>query len=1089
MKKRLYRWCALITMITMLFGYELPALAMESIDGTAYEESVQDETDVSLPQAEDAYPEEGQFIDDVTDAVSVTTSDGGLVPAGDVEKIPFDGSKEHYTVSFNYAEYDGTPKTPQTIIYFKKTADSEEVRLEQGTDYTVEFSDNVGPGYGSCTFTKVDTAKTADIEAGSFWYIFPIIYKIYPAKAPVTVSGNVLNIKNDHDRDLYFVAVKSGEDLPDTFLTGKETLSGNTVTMNTYYDSLGRSKTMDYKTEYDLYACIFSVIGLDEYYAKDDGVTLIGTFETGEKSSGRVDGYEDGYSKIKFSAVTQKNQNVKVSWKPDAKQYPDYKKFKLYTMDETGEFKKQIWPLSRAGSPEAPKASKSAVIKAADAAPLKGGILCLECYDKDGNLKGDVKYLTAVAPFVYYVRSGDSVNEQSFCLSELSQSDSLTLKLQAGTSKKEETFTLSSVVPTSGIDTLEYPLSKKQSVPAMRTFFNAEDSGGNLTMGTKYFFRACSVYDFMGMDVNSAPSNVLAVKAGPALCEIYEISGADPVKEREAYRKGDYDDTSYCVHYDSYSTCYKLGYVTFNMASGENLKDESKYSAIELMRSDSRQGIFKTVKKYKLSEVKKVDGTELYYVTYNNFPPEETWYYAVRAVSKEGKAPGGYEDGYQNTTEFESVLGIISVDTGEFGIGMAWLHDDCAKKYWVYRGKSDEDITNQLKDKKKPYKKLNGSSFKKISVEGKDLKVHIYEDTKDVIVGDKYYYAIRPVYNEKVSAARDYDEELEKLLYRTGELEATAEGVEIKTLKATDYSTVQINVKWPKAPAKSGNKVTAYEVQRKLKSEEDTDANWKRVLLAQSGSTEFKNRSFNDVVETGVTYNYRVRAFYNNTQSSSAWDALYNKKTPASAFTTTLKAASLSVAKQSGSGYPLGGVVKFTVDKKDMETVNQGKLTDLKFYVKTGSSTLMSGIVQPGVSTYSFTDNEYLTRGQTRYYAVEMMSNSVPSEVKTASYNKPSSISLSAGKSEIYEGDTVTINVGFSSGATVKDYDCESSDSSVLKIVSYEGGSIKVKGLRQGRATINVRAYYSGWTDGSSSGNLRKSVTITVRKKPETTNK
>ncbi|MCR5304208.1 MAG: hypothetical protein K6E33_06555, partial [Lachnospiraceae bacterium] len=100
--------------------------------------------------------------------------------------------------------------------------------------------------------------------------------------------------------------------------------------------------------------------------------------------------------------------------------------------------------------------------------------------------------------------------------------------------------------------------------------------------------------------------------------------------------------------------------------------------------------------------------------------------------------------------------------------------------------------------------------------------------------------------------------------------------------------------------------------------------------------------------------------------------------------------------------------------------------------------------------------------------------------------NKPSYINLSTEKSTIYVGDSTTVKVGFNSEATVKDINVESTDTSILQVQEVGDGSIKVKGVKKGTAKIRVRVYNYSWTDGSSSGNLTKTISITVKEKPVT---
>ncbi|MCR5303966.1 MAG: hypothetical protein K6E33_05325, partial [Lachnospiraceae bacterium] len=967
MKKSILKVLAMMTAVSVLTGAELPALAADSTENIALESvaaediaegsaaaqiadteslSAKDEADESAVSEEsvvsaldETAAEETEKYNDIeyetvsgTEKASDETvientgnAEDILLPEGEEEngKIDFDGSDDYFEVTLEYEEvyYDGNPKKPGATVKYRKDPESADwITLSEGTDYTIEYikndySNNTDPGYAEVEFS----CPGNDIfNKGSFSKYFLIRYKISAEQIEVKPVSNYFTVSNNdlNGMTLYFSACVPGEE-PSDYIEGTEVKAEETGNLTYYYNKYGQSRVLSPNTTYSIYASLYSMVALTGEYKDEDDI-LLGNYTT--NAAGEITGgYADGYEKINFKATILKNQNIKFSWSPKAKDdpsYKDYKKYKLFMLDSEGEFNTQIWPLTKTGTAAEAKGSKSATIKYADATKFEKPIVCLKVYDKNGSeITTAPKYLTSIAPYVFYVRTGNAVNEQTFCYSGLGADVNLTFTLEAAEKNKNEMFTLSSNVPSTGADSVTYPLNKKTVIPAFNSAFSAEDSKGSLTVGTKYFFRAKSVYNYKGMAVTSAPSNVFGVKAGPASCYVYNVSGVNP-------------DTAVHSHYDSFSTCFKNGYVEFVSQDRSDVTDSNKFSRVELLRSDSYYGTYKVVKKYKPTDVKKYTMTSdggttytYYYLQYNKFPPEETWYYAVRAVSKAGSAAGGYDYGCENTTTFEKVREIVSVDTGSFGIGVSWLHDDCAKKYYVYRGTSSQNLLDNMKmeNAKGVYKKLSGSAIKKITIENETYKYHLFTDTK-VQVGDKYYYAVRPVYNEKVAKAQKYDE-FKDYIFETGELEATASGVQIKKVTAAPYSTKQINVKWSAAQAKSGNKVTDYVIERKLTTE-GVDG-WVPTAKCSTGSKEFKSRSILDIVKTGMTYQYRVKALYNNTESASDWDVLSSKGNPASATATTLKAATLGVTKQTGSSYCVGGVDKSTVDDKEMNLVNR----------------------------------------------------------------------------------------------------------------------------------------------------------------------
>ncbi|MCR5357063.1 MAG: hypothetical protein K6E63_06635, partial [Lachnospiraceae bacterium] len=1052
----------------------------------------------------------------------------GDEPSPSENKIPF--SEENITIEPPTGDiyYTGSALTPAFTL--KNKSDNTEI---PASEYTVTYEDNKDPGWAFVTFTS----NKVSYEEGEMYKFFLIKYDmaylktLNTAASLISVSGNILvSNKSDSATTLdiyaYVVAKNDINTIKNNYaaIDGTKVTKGSEVKMSTAFEYVGgsvRRRNFDPAKEYTVYASPDPILLLLD---ESEDYTELATVKINPASKGDVGDYKNGDA-IKLSAATQKSQDIKVSWKPDKKAFPeqaDYASFALFTLKSDGTETK-IWP---AGETKSAK-GKSCTVKAANSEALKSDVLMLKCFDKDGNEKA--KYLTVTAPYLCAVQSGSKGGELDFRFSALSQSNNLSYIMQAAAgSNKEENYTseLSCTVPSEGLEQVVYPLSTKLSISALQAdYFVAPDK---LVKDNKYSFRVKSSYNYNGMIVTSAPSNALSMKAGPDKCEVLLITGEDP---RELLKN--IDTTSQeafnGVHADSISTCYKKGYVLFYCPTAAN--DTSATSRIELLRCNTRNGIYKVAKKYKPAQVVKLDTSaitngmdeeikafynNLYYVEFNNFPPEEPWYFSVRAVSKKG-AVGGAGDSYENYTLFEKVQNFIVMDTGTNTLEMTWKHDDCAKQYWIYRVENEDphttvDFMSKLKEAaaSKPLYKVSGTKFTKSkNTDGSLYRYHTFTD-KAVKNGHEYYYMIRPVYNTKSTAAYDdfeyatsvYFDIDEKGEYKTGEdkrigVIPSAAAVAPKSVKTEAYNMLYPVIRWSSVKDSKESKVVGYRIERTTKPESET-SNWTKVADIIKGSsdkaikTAFTKRAFTDesVTELGP-YEYRVCALYDvnapetGTEGKSAYtSARYDTK--------PLPVATFSAGKQTGHSYRYGANLKFTIDKKDMALL-QSKSGAINLYYTLESSdngrdwfvinpSANRAKVNPYQATYTFKDDDELRRGVNRRYRVTLTNDAKDESGQSymtsrkVEYEKPTEIKLDSHGDVAAGSGSFDLKIDYNGTVRELDGAPTTSNSDVLSIEEWDNDHVKVCPKRAGTATITVKAYQCGW----GGGKLTKSVTIKV---------
>ncbi|MBQ7564516.1 MAG: hypothetical protein IJT16_11065 [Lachnospiraceae bacterium] len=1099
----------------------------ESITEAGVSEEVSSESEV-VPSTEENSAEETTETDAQAPAEG---SDAAALQDGaenGTAITPFNEDNIVITSESDSFKYTGSEIKPEFTVKNKNT----EAVLVEGTDYTTkfaEFSDNIHPGYIVVEFKGTGTAYSTDI----MYQGFEIYFDIPSDSIQVTPGGKTIRVTNNTPVTLYAAVVKT-EDLEkldeEIYITPIDIYNEagfNTQALSTYIDpGTNRRHNMAANTRYTVFlaASPYFMVTKDAEDQKKQHIT-VNEITTGE-SPERASEYKDG-SEIQLNAAVQKNQSVKISWKiTDKVLKQQYKKFKLYVLedlsqndqDETKGWK-EIWPKAAA------KAGSAVTIKTADAYDLYTGLIRLECYDQAGT-EVKANYLGTIAPYVFYVEGGADEKQEEFCFSYLNQNTYISYQLEADSKKTFAENPAGYITPSEGLEVISYTISKTQTAPASRGVLYDDET--KLKLGTNYFFRVKTIYQHRDLTLTSGSSNIMSVKKGPSKCSIFSITGADPAQITEATTNAG------GIHADSYGTCNTLGYVIFQ--SQEDPASAAETKQIQLLISDTPYGTYKVLKSYTPKDVSKltveVEGAtlNLYYVQYNKFPPEEEHYYAVRTVSKTGGAVGGFSDGFYNKTTYEKVQDLFAYDTGNKGIDFFWKHDDCAKFYYIYRysvdskeSKTPEELEALFKvaDEKVKLKKnapgydpnyslvIKGASPKKVS---DGYRIEQYSDKK-VEIGKKYYYMIRPVYN-KAKASASYDEYSYSVTIDTEGVVPTYSEKAPKNLKLEVYDVLTLKLKWA-AISGMGKDLTGYRISRISTADYDSAAEetksdpgkWpvqidimkdgtitKKVdgqsTTLPSDKKSFTGCTFNDEAERLSSYYYAVCGLTIDLNNPTGYcDIVKGENKP-------LPAGSVTASYRSGKAFAEGARVTFSLNDKDMVQL-YAHSNDLTFkYRLYATSPGFDGQEKEGVITqksYSFEDEADLNRGAKRKYTVvitcsDKFGTTVSSDEKTANFYKPTEVWADADEREVKVDEEITFTIKDNgSYAVVLDGSPRSSNDSVLRVVKSEtsGGSVRVRvrGVRPGRASIKFSSYRSGWTNGSSSGKLNRSIEFTVKAK------
>lgn len=952
------------------------------------------------------------------------------------------------------------------------------------------------------------------------------------------VSYNRITVSNNSQFPLYITVVSKNGIPAQLSVQGDYIASGAKKTIYSYYYDSNKKTTITENLDLTVVAAYDAQFVVDrskEYpYHRDF---------TSAKGSGGSGAPEDGFEKIKMKAVVNKStQTIKVTWNP-AKNlgYKYYELQRLANNEETFTTLEN-WK-DKNNNTKLAKTSytygRTAVERATQPAVFQ-----LICYDKDKAEKA--RYITVAAPSLLYVEQGYDTNSMEYCFSKLYEDNDFGYKLElaekntengkdevgkrgfAQTEKKA-----AKIYSTDMTEIKDFAIKKGLSVNALRDFFNG-DSELTLKPGNTYFYRVKSFYSWHGKEYTSAPSNVLQKKAGPAKVYVFDVNGlkytrpAGKDKETiDAQNKALMDQyilynfevpgvpalSSNCfVHRENEGPDAKSGYVLFlaDRISDNDLK------SFDLLRCDSQYGTYKKLKSYRISNKEPVKysglykwepsnkdlkdaldaaGMDIYYMQYNNFPPEKPYYYAVRGVYKKAGAEGGFGDGFECTTELDKVENIYAFDGTIDKINLYWSFDNCVKEYWIYKREftkeeeqsgKDPSVFTKLDDYKllKKVKGKKSGTLKANPTKASDKE--LWESTSGNLVGDyvkfvdkdgtkyfdktpnkvtegtNYQYVIVPKYDIK---SKDQNYNLDKRSNVAHGM-ATLKGAKIKNFIAKNYGVERIYLRWDKF-----KKVQAdYLIIRTTKDPRAGGDYWTGMV---SWVLHDKGSFIDNSATVGQKYYYII--FAGSERSETVTDGALK----------TARSLPLEVDEAkvtTGDSYRKGGEIKWTKAARDkgypvtytVEYRDNGDWKELRSDL-TGTS---------------YTDNKSLDRGVRRDYRVVSYYNGIRGGVKNAgSYSKPSNLDINADRTTMMVGETVTVKVypkidGGSSATDMRmdGYDISGGAVSITDTKTEDDHiTYTVRANYRGSSEITFRAKEHDWTDGSSSSNINKKITITVR--------
>ena len=598
------------------------------------------------------------------------------------------------------------------------------------------------------------------------------------------------------------------------YVSGTEIKPGNSIDLSFVYDNDRNKNPIDDKTNYILWIgrsdsytdpgtgtvtyYEFKLLGYEPQYDDEGNAIMDGDEQkyvkvdmeevpVGEVTAQYDGSWKDGYSSIAFKAVIQKNlKSVKLSWKPDTKANPDMKAYKKY----------ELYQLDADYNPTLLKALTGKSYTQKNVNIYSDSLLyLLKCYDGTSTTPL-AEYVTKAAPYILEMQSGTNTGDFDLFMTQRPEDSQLYMVELAGQNKENDGVKIiNGFQPEwttyyqvdSNFNAL-HSLSKGYAVNSTKTVA-AIDLSYNLgypvvSIGTKYYSRVQTVTYINGLKVTSAPSNVVNCKAGPQMCYILDAAGvyystADAKSGNyynrsrasahiNAYLNGDELDAQspIYVHNTNKKVCAKDGLIYFYL--DESAIDNIK--SFELLKCSNETGKFKKVKSYSLTNnalMKCQINSEyfnklaVYAIFYNNFVPEKETYYAVRAVAKGNKTPGGHAYGYSIMPEMDVVQQFSTFNAGANKIQLSWFADDCVKQYWIYRSDSPIDtsaIERIGQNGETRIGKVAISKAKKVSYFIDDDEANIkviksltYVD-KTVKADVPYYYYVRPVYDTKAAA-------------------------------------------------------------------------------------------------------------------------------------------------------------------------------------------------------------------------------------------------------------------------------------------------------------------------------------------------
>ena len=1133
---------------------ETPEEVKDMILEPAGEETGED----AVPKEEAKPKEASQDVPEEAAGVSGnTTSDNSISLSGGSITISINSISENltYAKGVTVSQSSLSKNARDTAGFDFSVVSGGSAILKKGEDYSVSWyfkpadsdgyeiqPDDILPDSGGTLTVSINgiskqtiVSNNTTITGYTNWISIKVNVKKYEKpglsenEVVVSASYNRVTVTNSSNDVIYVDLIEASSVSGDGWDYGDKLAKGEKKVYYTYFDEKGEKKSISASLN------LAVVADREEVFAVSQAQVAI-KFTTPKDTGDQPPLPKDG-SEINMKAVVNKGtQTIKITWNPAANL--KYKYYELQRLEADGETFKTLanWPNKYTkkqytyGKTEIERAEQPAVFK-------------LICYDADK--RNPVEYATVAAPSLLYVEQGYTADNLEYCFSKLYDNADLSYRLELAeknadtgkNGKKGFNDITPSEYPSGFIYEIEgFRINKTVSVDALRQFFTVQDDGFKIEAGKQYFARVKSIYFYHGQKYTSAPSNVVSKKAGPPKAYVFDVNGmkyekpaGNPQKKREAednnkkrmdeYLTELYNDSvlplssNYYIHRTNESPDAKSGYIVF---MAERTKEPLK--GYELLRSDSQYGTYKKLKLYKVDsnnepvqfsglykwvpsdpaqkEMFDLAGYDVYYMQYNNFPPETRYYYAVRGVYKAGNAQGGFGDGWGCTAQLDKVENIFAFDGTINKINLYWSLDNCVKEYWIYKreytdaeeaAKKDPSEFTSLDDYKllKKVKAKKSGTLKEGSAKKADKDLwestsgnlagdyvafidkngskYVNGDPNEVKEGHTYQYVIVPKYDTK---NKDKNYNLDKrsdVAYGM----ATLAGAKIQNFTAKNYSCGKIILRWNKFK----NVEADYLIIRTTMDPRSGGEYWKDAKLEVIHD---KGSYLDETPVVGQKYFYII--FAGSERSATVTDG-------------ALKAARsvpLAVAEaklSGGNSFRRGPRISWTVNQRD-----RGAGVEYRIQRRGGGDwvTVKKNLYGSGSWV---DDTAELRRGVKWEYRVLSFYDDVSGGVKEAgSYSKPSKIEVNADRTSLMVGETVTVTVypkidGGDAASDIRMDDYSTSGSVSVTDKEYEGDHInyKIKANSKGSGSVTFKAYDHDWTSGSSSSDLKKTVSFTVR--------
>lgn len=811
-----------------------------------------------------------EFIEEVEDFVETDEEDEIITEEEEFAEPEEEDSEEAVIESIDEPETEEVTESEEISLSFDEDGVAVEDSDEDATFVEIPNEDDASRAlrilYSQGAFTPGSMGANISETA----------YSVKRYADHVSVSNKATGDKLE---DYLFVALVRAEDSPmKFFILGTGIAPGKSIDLAVAYDHNNNKSVVDANTDYVLWMgkadnstdsetgevryYDFKVLGYIPQYDEHGNLILVDGEPQYEKAemdeislphSESYDGYDgtwkDGYSGIGMTALIQKNlKSVKVSWKPDTKNKPEqkeYKKYELYHLEadakeETG-YKETLLKATT---------SKSFTIK--DVKVQEDSLLyLLKCLDKEGKVLAE--YVTTAAPYMVQMQSGDSTGNFDFVMTKRPDTAQLYM-LQLAPKNKEKTDKIPNGFQSDWTTVYQvedgfndsnsigsFFINKTTTPEVIQLDYNA--GAPEVTLGTTYYGRVMTATYINGLQVTSAPSNVLSCKAGPSMCYILTTAGvyydANNAKkggnvnniERanehlNSYLTGEEISSKSEIYVHDHDTgiCAKDGLIYFIVD-----KDTSNIKSFDLLKCNTENGTYKKVKNYTFKNAALMECTvesdffndiKVFAIYYNNFVPEKDAYYAVRAISSTKNTPGGHGIGERIVPEMDVAHGLVTSDSGPNKIQLTWVADDCVKQYWLYRSEKSingAERTRAGQNGDTLIAKIGIGNAKKYTyalsddtTDTKTIKIITYADKKNIKIDTPYYYYVRPVYNTK-EATSDSSKYIE---YCSDEVKGKASALyaQIGNFKAANEAIGKMKVSFNQVKSVTNYRVFRLEV-------------------------------------------------------------------------------------------------------------------------------------------------------------------------------------------------------------------------------------------------------------------------------------